>query len=53
MRILAYFDRRPTNRLRKSCGSAKPYRQEQLRARALHNENARGGPMMVDAAGVL
>ena len=42
----AYFDGRPTNRLRKSCGSAKPYRQEKLRARALHNENGRGGPML-------
>ena len=37
---------RPTNPLRLSCGSAKPYRQEKLRARALHDENGRGGPMM-------
>ena len=33
--------------LRKSCcGSAEPYRQEKLRARALHDENGRGGPML-------
>ena len=32
--------------LRMSCGSAKPYRQEKLRARALHDENGRGGPML-------
>ena len=42
----AYIDGRPTNRLRKSCGSAEPYRQEKLRARALHDENERGGPML-------
>ena len=42
----AHFEGRPTNRLRKSCGSAKPHRQEKLRARALHDENGRGGPMM-------
>ena len=42
----AYIDGRPTNRLRKSCGSAEPYRQEKLRARALHHENERGGPML-------
>ena len=42
----AYIDGRPTNRLRKSCGSAEPYRQEKLRARALHDENGRGGPML-------
>ena len=46
------IDGRPTNRLRiqyrKSCacGSAEPYRQEKLRARALHDENGRGGPML-------
>ena len=27
----AYIDGRPTNRLRLSCGSAEPYRQEKLR----------------------
>ena len=32
--------------LRKSCGSAKPSQREKLRARALHDENGRGGPMM-------
>ena len=50
-----------TVRLLKSCGSAKPYRQEKLRARALHDENGRyplngrGSPMLVmyAAAGVL
>ena len=42
----AHFEGRPTNRLRKSCGSAQPYRQEKLRARALHDENGRGGPML-------
>ena len=42
----ATIEGRPTNRLRKSCGSAKPHRQEKLRARALHDENGRGGPMM-------
>ena len=42
----AYIDGRPTNRLRKSCGSAQPYRQEKLRARTLHDENGRGGPML-------
>ena len=43
----AYIDGRPTNRLRLCCGSAHPYRQEiKLRARALHDENGRGGPML-------
>ena len=28
-----YIDGRPTNRLRRSCGSAEPYQQEKLRAR--------------------
>ena len=46
MHILSYIDGRPTNRLRKSCGSAEPYQQEKLRARALHDENGRGGPML-------
>ena len=39
----AQFDGRPTNLLRLSCGSAKPYRRQKLRTRALHNENVRGG----------
>ena len=33
-------------RLRQSCGYAKPYRQEKLQARALHNGNERSGPML-------
>ena len=42
----AQFEGIITVLLRKSCGSAEPYRQEKLRARALHDENERGGPML-------
>ena len=44
----AHFEGIITVLLRKSCGSAEPYRQEKLRARALHDEieNERGGPML-------
>ena len=45
----AQFEGIITVLIRKSCGSAKPYRQEKLRARALHDDNGRlgrGGPMM-------
>ena len=42
----AHFEGIITVLLRKSCGSAEPYRQEKLRARALHDENGRGGPML-------
>ena len=42
----AQFEGIITVLLRKSCGSAKPSQREKLRARALHDENGRGGPMM-------
>ena len=42
----AQFEGIITVLLRRSCGSAKPSQREKLRARALHYENGRGGPMM-------
>ena len=53
MRSWKEYNHRSSPRKTKSCGSAKPYRQEKLRARALHNENAEWARLPNAAAGVL